>query len=281
MTASTGDTGDLFTITILLFVLQYLLASSSAASIGAAVLSIVFATGLIYWFRTKNDNEKDQKKEMSGKSTSSSSSSSTSTSTKAAPLHYAWNDKTASRSAELVAAGVDTSPKPVASSSPIESGVTSKGGSIWNSAGTYEEKDATTRGLSLLRERLLASSCLLCNKTFNIRLVRIGKAEGNVLRVFARGKARLGFELSISVDYEVVAVGEEESSSGIKSRGIIQFDDVADTNSDVFDKMTVSESSSTSSSSSSVLKAALKSREMEEFFRREIKSWANSVLENN
>jgi hypothetical protein len=235
------------------------------------VLSIVFATGLIYFFRRTSTND-DDNKQMSGKSTTASSS------TKAAPLHYAWNDKTASRSAELVAAGVDTSPKPVASS-PVDNGsVTSKGGSIWNSAGTYEEKDATTRGLSLLRERLLASSCFLCNNTFKIRIVRIGKAEGHVLRVFARGKARLGFELSISVDYEVVAIGEE--SSGIQSKGTLQLDDVADTNSDVFDKMTVSESSSTSTSSSSVLKTALKSKEMEEFFRREIKSWTNAVLES-
>ena len=250
----------------------------------SAVLTIVLTTGLIYWYRNStSSNTTDDEDDNSNSSSTSTSTKSPKTimSSKPAALHYAWNESTKARSAELAAAGVDTSPKPVSAQSPLaESNAVPKGGSAWNSAGTYEEKDATTRSISLLRERLLKASCLLCNGAFSFRIVRVGKADGNVLRVFARGKARLGFELTISVDFEVSdSGGGGGGEGGIRSKGTLNLDEVADTNSDVFEKLTLIESSSTSATTPAALKAALKGREMEEFLRREIKAWTVAALE--
>jgi len=253
------------------------------------VLSVVLATGLIYLFRSspsKSSDEEDDEPSSSSSSTSTKKSkvlnkNSTMSSSKPAALHYAWNQSTNARSAELAAAGVDTSPKPISAHSPIaETNSVPKGGSAWNSAGTYEEKDATTRSISLLREHLLKASCLLCNGAYAFRIVKVGKADGHVLRVFARGKARLGFELTVSVDFEVLDAAQAGGGeAGVRSKGTLHLEEIADTNSDVFEKLVVSESSSTSATSPSVLKAALKGREIEEFFRREIKSWTSSALE--
>ena len=257
------------------------------------MLSVVLATGLIYWFRSSPSISSDEEDDEPSSSSSSSLTSTKKTKTtlnknskstmssKPAALHYAWNESTKARSAELAAAGVDTSPKPISAHSPIaETNSVPKGGSAWNSAGTYEEKDATTRSLSLLREHLLKASCLLCNGAYAFRIVKVGKADGHVLRVFARGKARLGFELTVSVDFEVLDAAQAGGGEGgVRSKGSIHLEEIADTNSDVFEKLVVSESSSTSATSQSVLKTALKGREMEEFFRREIKTWVISALE--
>lgn len=254
------------------------------------MLSVVLATGLIYWFRSspsKSSEEEDDEPSSSSSSLTSTKKTKTlnknsksTMSSKPAALHYAWNESTKARSAELAAAGVDTSPKPISAHSPIaETNSVPKGGSAWNSAGTYEEKDATTRSLSLLREHLLKASCLLCNGAYAFRIVKVGKADGHVLRVFARGKARLGFELTVSVDFEVLDAAQAGGGEGgVRSKGSIHLEEIADTNSDVFEKLVVSESSSTSATSPSVLKTALKG-ELEEFFRREIKTWVISALE--
>ena len=253
------------------------------------MLSVVLATGLIYWFRSSPSKSSEEEDDEPSSSSSSSSTSTKKTKTlnknskstmssKPAALHYAWNESTKARSAELAAAGVDTSPKPISAHSPIaETNSVPKGGSAWNSAGTYEEKDATTRSLSLLREHLLKASCLLCNGAYAFRIVKVGKADGHVLRVFARGKARLGFELTVSVDFEVLDAAQGGGEGGVRSKGSIHLEEIADTNSDVFEKLVVSESSSTSATSPSVLKTALKG--LEEFFRREIKTWVISALE--
>ena len=72
--------------------------------------------------------------------------------------HYAWAKDIKQREAEMKALGVDMSPKPVkVTDTTSTSGVSQASGvsrSAWNAAGTWEDRDISSRALLALRTRL-------------------------------------------------------------------------------------------------------------------------------
>jgi hypothetical protein len=206
---------------------------------------------------------------------------------KDAKLHYAWNSKTKERADELAAAGVDTSPKPVSDavaaagllSSPQPVAVAPPtAASAWNAAGTYEEKDATPACTALLRERLLRASAPLPGGApempLRLRLPRAATVTGTVTRVFARGRARLGYELELAVDWEVVE-GEGER---VVASGSAELKEVADSNSDVFDSSRYSVARQEAVAAAAVAALQRRNGEGDAFFRREVKDWVAAAL---
>jgi hypothetical protein len=131
--------------------------------------------------------------------------------------HYGWSKATAGRREELAKLGVVTGPQRVEEPSPVAPSPSA--GSAWNAAGTtWEDKDISAKGQKALREKLLASSCILVGG-LELKVKGVSSCEGEVRAVFSRGKRLLAFDTTVEATWALSAEGVEVAS-GTLSLGL-------------------------------------------------------------
>lgn len=86
-------------------------------------------------------------------------------------------------------------------------------GSVWNAAGTYEEKDQTEWAKKCLAD-LLASASLELEGGGSARCTGVKVVQGDVGVHVVRGKKRYLFDLKLDVPFEVELPGSEKLFSG-------------------------------------------------------------------
>lgn len=151
---------------------------------------------------------------------------------KAGPVHhYAWASETQKRRDELAALGVPTGPTKLSEgdSLPASAPPLVAGGSAWNAAGTFEERDVSVRARALLSEIALARTIKLGGAgALHARVTAVDKCDGPVHVVFARGKTRAGYELNVAMTLEVHSEASAAAGLPAVSTGSASFDEVSD-----------------------------------------------------
>eukprot|EP01137_Pigoraptor_chileana_P021397 Opistho-2@85032 len=82
--------------------------------------------------------------------------------------------------------------------------------SVWNSAGTWEERDVSKWAQSRLKE-LLAGTSFDCGEGVSGVISETTKVSGEAVITFPRGKKRIGYELDVSMKYTVTHSGGSHS----------------------------------------------------------------------
>ena len=149
--------------------------------------------------------------------------------------HYAWNVGTAQREAELKSHGVTNTPRlvTVSPSQQIESTSTSTGTkkSPWNTAGTWEERDVSAAARTSLKN-LITATIFPTHRGLQL-FVTCEKIGGAVQLIHVRGKTRVGFELNIAANWELLNDGKARVAGGT-----LAFD-VEDSESGFFDALKI------------------------------------------
>jgi hypothetical protein len=134
--------------------------------------------------------------------------------------HYAWNVGTAQREAELKLHGVTNSPRLVPSPvisppSQLESNSTTSTGtkkSPWNTAGTWEERDVSAAARTSLKN-LITATIFPIQRGLQL-FITCEKIDGAVQLIHVRGKTRVGFELNIAANWELLNDGKARAAGG-------------------------------------------------------------------
>lgn len=154
--------------------------------------------------------------------------------------YYAWSKDKEVRKKELEALGVDHSPKPVAS--PTATAASTTAGSAWNSAGTFEQREVSSKATSLLREHCTAFTA---TTTVGDMRCKSATATGECSVIFARGRARVGFEIAVKM---TVLCGAAEATIALQ---------LEDSDSDMFSSPTVTVTKANGLDAAAVKKALL------------------------
>ena len=75
------------------------------------------------------------------------------------------------------------------------------GGSQWNSAGTFEEKDVSEWAKSHLTKKLMDLKVI--NKDMNVFIEKVRSVEGDASVIFTRGKFKFVYDLTIELDFHM------------------------------------------------------------------------------
>lgn len=104
-------------------------------------------------------------------------------------LHYAWTEGMREREEELRRLGLDTAPQRLEATPPTEIQRT-ESGSVWNRAGTWEDKDCSKWARSSLKARLrgFSKDVELNGIPARLRVSKVNKCSGSASLVFIRGK---------------------------------------------------------------------------------------------
>lgn len=186
-----------------------------------------------------------------------------------ATQHYAWNEDTKKRQAELDALGVSIKPVPLTSSSAAAppSGATSPLGSAWNTAGTWEERDVTRSATSALESRLAAFvSSPRSGKRVHMATASV---SGSVTLIASRGKLRVGYELALSATWEI---REEGGGGEALARGSLK-STLEDSDSDIFSAFSPSKTEGSLPTGEAVSLVKL----TEDALRKEVKAWVEDT----
>lgn len=194
--------------------------------------------------------------------------------------YYKWNASTSTRAEELKSLGVDCTPKPICSptAGPETSGTPSAGaattasgtntpasdsaaanstavvspkpvGSVWNTAGTWEERNVTEPARAALYEVLssFSTDITVAGTSGTITLSSPSVDEGKITLVFTRGKVKPGFNLEVSASYNF---GDDATAAAAAATtGKVTLVDFSDTEgSDMFSRLKVTVSSNGSAS---------------------------------
>lgn len=187
-----------------------------------------------------------------------------------ATQHYAWNEDTKKRQAELDALGVSIKPVAVSSTSAAAppSGATSPLGSAWNTAGTWEERDVTRSATSALESRL-AAFVFSPRSGKRVHMASASLTGGHVTLIASRGKLRVGYELTLSATWEI---REEGGGGEALARGSLK-STLEDSDSDIFSAFSPSKSEGTLPTGEAVALVKL----TEDALRKEVKAWVEDT----
>ena len=160
--------------------------------------------------------------------------------------HYAWAKDVRKREAELRSLGVDYSPKPIhiAAAPAVVSSTKAGSTSAWNSAGTWEDRDVTTKARQLMEGALGAVVVQLAADS-TLRVGNVTRNSGTATLAFVRGQTRPGYEWSVSVEFRIVEgiADADEHAHDTHGRqlaaGTLHLDGISDTESDCFDRLRI------------------------------------------
>jgi hypothetical protein len=117
---------------------------------------------------------------------------------------------------------IDPGSSPSFCASPIKlKGVqaAAPGGSKWNSAGTYEEKDISSWAQSQLRSLLTHLNVRLAGGTpLNVYIDVVHEVKGDASCVFSRGKCKFIYDMSLEIGF-LITNSSAEKPSFVLSRG--------------------------------------------------------------
>jgi tetratricopeptide (TPR) repeat protein len=109
-----------------------------------------------------------------------------------------------------------------------------KAGSVWNQAGTYEEKNVSEWARNALETALLRASFTAASGEWSVRVAGVKDMKGDAEIVAMRGKRRHIFEFSFTLKWEVVFTGDGDGggdggggSGGKKVRGGLAYSEVS------------------------------------------------------
>ncbi|KAF1336744.1 Activator of 90 kda heat shock protein atpase 1, partial [Globisporangium splendens] len=106
-----------------------------------------------------------------------------------------------------------------------------QGNSVWNSAGTWEEKDKSVWARERLKELILDSfSFVDGSHKVSIKANSIVKCDGEAKIVFSRGKKRCGYDISLKFEWTSTRADGEEDPEGVDEvTGHVEVHDFDDT----------------------------------------------------
>eukprot|EP00030_Apusomonadida_sp_AF-17_P004064 a464_588.p2 GENE.a464_588~~a464_588.p2 ORF type:complete len:222 (-),score=49.53 a464_588:36-626(-) len=102
------------------------------------------------------------------------------------------------------------------------------GSSVWNAAGTWEERSIGSWAKDSLRERLLGRTLSVAPLTSFV-VTKVCKVDGQASVLFTRGKKRVGFNFDVELEWE----GEYPDHG--KVMGVINLADVSESSYDLAD----------------------------------------------
>ncbi|GAB9473092.1 Activator of 90 kda heat shock protein atpase 1 [Globisporangium polare] len=119
---------------------------------------------------------------------------------------------------------------PVRIENSATSTTASTGNSVWNSAGTWEEKDKSEWARERLKELVLSSFSFVDGAhKVSIKANSIVRCDGDAKVVFSRGKKRCGYDISLK--FEWASTRTEEDAEGVEDvTGHVEVHDFDDTN---------------------------------------------------
>ncbi|CAH0488418.1 unnamed protein product [Peronospora farinosa] len=137
--------------------------------------------------------------------------------------------------------------------------------SVWNSAGTWEERDKSEWARERLKHHLLTSFGFEDQALgLSIEVTSIVRCEGDAKVVFSRGKKRCGYELSVKFAWQ--------SSDAVS--GHVELQDFDDTNGDDFEVLVTTNGDS---EQDLIVKKAVINKESE--LRKLLALWKEELLQ--
>ncbi|KAG1687967.1 hypothetical protein DVH05_004486 [Phytophthora capsici] len=137
--------------------------------------------------------------------------------------------------------------------------------SVWNSAGTWEERDKSEWARERLKHHILTSFSFEDEaQGLSIKATSIVKCDGEAKLVFSRGKKRCGYELSVKFAWE----------SDDNVSGHVELQDFDDTSGEDYDVLVTTDGSGQSQQAA---KKAVVSKEPE--LRKLLALWKQELLE--
>ena len=121
----------------------------------------------------------------------------------------------------------------------------------------------------LLRQHLLRCGAAVPGASAPLRVAAVGRCDGSVTQIVARGRAKLAYELELELSLELGA-----ASASVALR------EVCDSDSDVFAALEVSKLAPAGEADAEALGAFLRKRggEGEKLFRAAIRAWAAEAV---
>ena len=109
----------------------------------------------------------------------------------------------------------DTAPKQIEPPAPTTVSARKGDGSVWNNAGTWEEKDHTPWATAAL-QATLEKGCVDCGTPIfgTLRIVKVEDLEGSASTPIIRAKKRWIYEYSFKVNWELHVEEDDRKFSG-------------------------------------------------------------------
>eukprot|EP00746_Dinoflagellata_sp_MGD_P154555 gnl/MRDRNA2_/MRDRNA2_84891_c0_seq3.p1 gnl/MRDRNA2_/MRDRNA2_84891_c0~~gnl/MRDRNA2_/MRDRNA2_84891_c0_seq3.p1 ORF type:complete len:298 (+),score=94.89 gnl/MRDRNA2_/MRDRNA2_84891_c0_seq3:160-1053(+) len=111
--------------------------------------------------------------------------------------------------------------------SPEEAADTT-GGSAWNAAGTWEDKDQSSWAKNAIQERLKAAIVKDGGGNTKAQVRRVTKCEGEASKVCVRGTNRYMYDFKASVDWKVSFPPEDGGDKPVEYRGKFNLPELSD-----------------------------------------------------
>lgn len=105
--------------------------------------------------------------------------------------------------------------------------------SVWNSAGTWEERDVSAWAKERLQALLL--SVELEEAGTKITVKSVTKCTGDARVLFIRGKKRAGFEFHLALQWEATVASNPETGETTKASGTLVIDELSESSIDDFE----------------------------------------------
>jgi hypothetical protein len=117
---------------------------------------------------------------------------------------------------------IDSGSSPIVCAGPVKLSVesaASKSGSMWNSAGTYEEKDIASWAQSRLKSLLINLKVRSAGGTsFHVYVDAVHDVKGDASCVFSRGKTKFIYDLSAGIEF-LITSASTDNPTFVLSRG--------------------------------------------------------------
>ena len=155
------------------------------------------------------------------------------------------------------------SPQPVATPSPVS-------GSAWNTGGTWEDRDISSKATPML-EQAVKSIRMAASDGLHLNFVEVKRCEGNATVIYSRGKARPGYEYSLTAKWDLI----NTLDNTLSAQGVVDLYDIADSESDCFGRMKVSVDYATAGVDR--LRCEKVVKDASDDLRQAIRSWAEML----
>ena len=186
--------------------------------------------------------------------------------------HYAWAKDVRAREAAVARLGV----------APVASSAAADARSVWNAAGTWEERDVTAKAGPLLADAL--RSVALRGPHGTVAVTSLTRNAGTASLAFVRGKIKPGYEWAVTAEWALTAGGDSRGDDGREpvghlARGVLHLDGISDTEADAFDTLRVEVVAvETDALTHNDAKAAVVGQA--ELLREAVRSWARALAQS-
>jgi hypothetical protein len=164
-----------------------------------------------------------------------------------------------------------TSPRPVASLPAAAPAAAPSAGSAWNAAGTWEERDISSKAREALRGALVSAEPLAAGAGRGLKVTKVTKCDGSVTKIASRGKIKVGFELALAFEWELLVAGAPVAT------GSASIEELVDHDADLFDCFNSVSVISTPGQVMDKSGATAGVKASADAFRRAVRAWIETV----